>query len=281
MIAIKKKRSGIAYEYIWFAPRPDPLRALGFTIFAQCGHNGPVPGFIRRSFLTKIIDLNRSDEAILKDMARRTATDVKRARRENLPVRKVEDLDEFLAFFNALAPGMGMSRVGRAEFDNWGHETVALSASINGKVVAMHSYIVDHADGRARLLHSASTFRQQETSEDRAAVGRANRALHYEAMLYFKQQGIAKYDVGGFAKDSADPQMANIAKFKDSLGGAEVRESHYVSLPFYALQKLTRMASAASKLQSAGWRRGSQRPVPHAAAAVRDGIPARSTASNS
>ena len=250
MLVVKKKRGGIAYKYVWFADKPTLAQAFGFAIFAQCKYGQPLPGFSRRKFLTRMVDLQDSAEVILKNMSRRTAFDVKRAKREGVVVEEVKDMAEFLAFYNAFAAGKGMSTVTAGELANWGSNTVALAARIDGVAVAMHSYIVDPQDGRGRLLHSGSVFRQMASNEERSAIGRANRLLHYEAMLAFKAQGLTRYDMGGYAKDSPDPQLANIAKFKETLGGQEAREDHYISLPLLVLQSIAALTASARHLLS-------------------------------
>lgn len=256
MIVVKKRRSGIAYKYVWFAHKPVPLSGFGLAIYAQCKHDRPVPGFVRRPFCTKIVDLRACEADLLKNMSRRGAEDVKRAKREGVTLRIIDDAEEFLPFFNAFAAGKGLSPVTSDELAGWGREIVGLAAMVDGSPAAMHTYIVDRDDSRARLLHSASLFRQSASKEERAAIGRANRLLHYEAMLHFKAQGIVSYDLGGYAKDSADPQLANIAKFKDTLGGEVVREDHYVSLPLHMLQQLDDLLAHAKSWRLsdlAGW----------------------------
>jgi len=237
MIVVRKKRNSIPYRYVWFAPKPSPRDALDLVIFAQCKHDQPVLGFARRKFTTKIIDLRKSGEELLKGMSSRSGTEVRRARREGIEVREVEDVDEFVAFYNAFAVAKKLSTVSADELVNWRTETVALAAVLDGAALAMHSYIVDRGDSRARLLHSGGVFRSMISNEERAVAARANRLLHYEAMLRFKELGIEKYDLGGYAQDTLDPQLANIAKFKDTLGGEVVREDHYVSTPLYLIQR--------------------------------------------
>ena len=249
MIVIKKRRSAIPYKYIWFARKPETLRAVDLVIYAQCGHAHPCLGFIRRKFSTKIVDLQASGEELLKNMSRKGAFDVKRAMRDGVQVRDIGDVEEFLTFYNSFAPQKGLAPVGRDDLAGWGRQIAGLTATIDGVPAAMHTYVVDRDRSRARLLHSASLFRQAASAEERTSIGRANRLLHYQAMLRFKELGLAEYDLGGYAKDSPDPQLANIAKFKDTLGGREVREDHFVSLPLYVLQQL---GSLMSYVRSAG-----------------------------
>ena len=59
-----------------------------------------------------------------------------------------------------------------------------------------HSYIVDMEDKQVRLLHSCSSFRSEKLLAN--LIGRINKLLHWEDMIYFKKCGIRQYDWGEF-----------------------------------------------------------------------------------
>lgn len=84
-----------------------------------------------------------------------------------------------------------------------------------GEMIVFHSYICDAAD--ARLLHSASCFREE--SADQSMIGRANKRLHWEDMLYFKKKGLLRYDWGGIS-DFENPN--GIDEFKLKFGGDKI-----------------------------------------------------------
>lgn len=81
-----------------------------------------------------------------------------------------------------------------------------------GEMIVFHSYICDDKD--ARLLHSASCFREE--SADQSMIGRANKRLHWEDILYFKKKGLLRYDWGGIS-DFDNPN--GIDEFKLKFGG--------------------------------------------------------------
>lgn len=78
--------------------------------------------------------------------------------------------------------------------------------------LVLHSYVVDEKN--ARLLHSVSEFRNENV--DASLVGRANKRLHWEDILYFKQQGMITYDWGGI---SSIENPNGIDTFKMKFGG--------------------------------------------------------------
>ncbi len=84
-----------------------------------------------------------------------------------------------------------------------------------GEMLVFHSYICDATD--ARLLHSASCFREE--SADQSMIGRANKRLHWEDILYFKKKGLLRYDWGGIS-DFDNPN--GIDEFKLKFGGQKI-----------------------------------------------------------
>ena len=84
-----------------------------------------------------------------------------------------------------------------------------------GEMLVFHSYICDATD--ARLLHSASCFREE--SADQSMIGRANKRLHWEDILYFKKKGLLRYDWGGI---SDFDNTNGIDEFKLKFGGQKI-----------------------------------------------------------
>ncbi len=97
---------------------------------------------------------------------------------------------------------------------------VSIGKLPTGKECVYHVYIV--GNGIARLLHSVSMFRDYESSDERNAVGRANRNLHYEDMINLKKLKVDVYDWGGYSESE---KFKSISRFKASFGG-EVKEIH-------------------------------------------------------
>ena len=249
MLTLKKQRFGISYDYIWFAQQPSTKNALRRVVYMQCPNSGSAPGYLRQLFYTMMIDLQQEPEAILSATSRSTSYQIKRAIREGVTLEPVTDLAEFVSFYNEFARTKDRSKLTELDLFGWRRDTVGFAAMSEGQPLAMHTYIVDSELGRARLLHSASHFRTSDDTGIRNAVGRANRFLHYATILEFKDQGLIQYDMGGFAKDSKDPTLQAIARFKSGFGGEIVREDGFVSIPMHILQLCGRAAQRFRKLR--------------------------------
>jgi hypothetical protein len=128
------------------------------------------------------------------------------------------DLARFRAFFDAFAAQKSLAPSDGA----WlaaacaARQLALLAAIKDGEALVWHAYLRSAAT--AGLHHSASWFRQGDGAY-RALVGRANRWLHWRAMLWFRDAGMRGYDWGGVFDDESTPERAGINRFKRSFGG--------------------------------------------------------------
>src|SRR5258708_34882227 len=90
------------------------------------------------------------------------------------------------------------------------HQLVLTAALRDGEALVWHAYLIS---GKAAWLHhSGACFRDKE-NDYRALVGRANRWLHWQDVLRFKEMGMARYDWGGLFEDESSPERAGINGF--------------------------------------------------------------------
>ncbi len=231
MIDLQVRSAPLRYNVHWFHERPRPRTAIGLTLYMQCRCVEDTPGFVRRPFATKLIDLTANEESLLANCRHNTAYEIKRARREDIRFALEPRFDMFVSVFNEFARVSGLVPLTRSALDDYGDHITITQATLHEEPLVMHCYLVDRQASRARLLYSASTFHHTEESAKRYLIGRANRFLHFEDMLYFKRCGLHVYDLGGYAVDTTDPKRQAINRFKDGFGGTLKGESHFVSLP--------------------------------------------------
>ena len=126
-------------------------------------------------------------------------------------------LEQFYSMYNQMYSEKGMSGiyVNHKEIEAYiEYGSLFLTcAYVDEKPVVFHSYIGN--DNRVRLLHSCSEFRNLDNAR-RNAIGRANKYLHWEDMLYFKSLGTRAYDWGGV---TSFENLNGIDKFKMAFGG--------------------------------------------------------------
>jgi hypothetical protein len=179
-------------------------------------------------FYTLCINLNEDEETIFSRFEKNTKYKINRAKnRDKIITQTLDPQSEkirFKDFYNAFAASKGLSPLGEKEIDLLiAHDMFVIrSASWNNETIVYHSYIT--SNGRARLAHSASFFRESLDSSYRNMIGRANRLLHWDDMVYFKILGLSLYDLGGISMDSANKETAAINQFKECFGGFVVKE---------------------------------------------------------
>ena len=180
---------------------------------------------MQRSLLT---DLTKSKDELLNQITSKNFKyEIRRSNRDEITVKyyTAQDilknpllLDKFKICYDQMFAEKGKSTKLNLEALKRYAEESALIISVvyfDEEPVVFHSY-VDGKD-RVRFFHSCSTFRSDR--EYAQLIGRANKRLHWEDWLYFKDKGYVEYDWGGvFAFDSDD----GIDKFKRTFGGKPV-----------------------------------------------------------
>jgi hypothetical protein len=176
-------------------------------------------------FYTLKIDLTKSPDEIFRAFARNTRAQIRKSvdlddfRFDFLERPGSAELDEFVAFYDAFADSKQLPRLHLPRV--LGHlESGFLSLT---RVVGQGRTLVWHANVRYQthvgMMFSASHWRTEDSPESRKMIGRANRRLHWEELLHFKQQGHHSYDFGGWYEGSADQQKLLINRFKEEFGG--------------------------------------------------------------
>ena len=107
--------------------------------------------------------------------------------------------------------------------------------------LVMHANIIDQDLKRVHMFRSASHFRTVSDERKRGLIGRMNRFLHFEDMIYAKKMNMLKYDFGGYAINTDDKELLDINKFKDGFGGKLKRESNYLPYPIWLWRRLKRL----------------------------------------
>lgn len=176
-----------------------------------------------------ISDLSGNLEDIFNAFTPTVRNEIRRAEREGIVCEQYESQDlvdhqELIDHFSKMYSGMYRQKGINAVLPLNAIEAYIRDrcfsltvAKLNDEVCVYHSYI--RGESISRLLHSCSEFRAEDNTK-RNAIGRANKLLHYNDMLYLKNKGIIRYDWGGIASFE---QPNGIDKFKMSFGGSPIQ----------------------------------------------------------
>lgn len=236
MVVINKRRFGLRYAEIWF---PDEsffdIKADIFRL--HCAENTSLlPQKYWEKHKTLLTDLKQSEET-LRNVAinKSVAYEIRRSENDALRVKYFtsEDIlenDEILTTFAQTYDQMYKSKGLDIQLDK---TTVFRCAQVKALLlsvtyvcdtpVVFHSYICDK--NKVILWHSCSTFRDGDKTYANV-ISRANKRLHWEDWIYFKNTGRSEYDWGGVFAFSSEN---GIDRFKQSFGG--VPHEYFTSIP--------------------------------------------------
>ena len=229
MISISRRIFGVPVTEKWFAQTISTIDHFSPCIYTQCSDNSWHAGFSRSEFATKIVDISVTENNLFALLDKGTQYEIRRAKRDGVRSEPCANWAEFISFYNVFASLNGRSPLTWSDLLQLARHAQLFHAVYGGDVLVMHMYLLDFSLKRCRLLYSASHFRDKDNNEVRALMGRANRHLHWNAMLHFKSLGFVTYDMGGYAINPTTEALVGINKFKDGLGGILVMESHYIS----------------------------------------------------
>lgn len=178
---------------------------------------------------TLVIDLENEPDDIFISFHRQNKQKIKRAQREgyqhevlNSPTSS--EISAFIDFFQAFALWKGIALLPENRFKRSaeaGVISITWMRDENQIPLCGHAYL--HDGNSVSMIHSAS-HRVGKDSSQRNRIGRANRLLHWENILYYRHIGVKWYDFSGIFIDPLKEQEQNINEFKRSFGGQEVDE---------------------------------------------------------
>jgi hypothetical protein len=216
---------GAVYGEVWYDEEPSGAPRVDIVLYRQ--RQAPIADAQTTLFLSLVTDLTVEEGAITDKFNKDCRYEIRRAEtKDGLRMEFIADpesrLDEFGAFYDAFARERSLGPSDR----QWliaackARQLALTSASRNGETLVWHAYVM--CGKAARLQYSGSCFRNRE-SDYRALVGRANRWLHWNDMLRFKEMRIKRYDWGGMFENESVPEHAGINTFKKGFGGQPER----------------------------------------------------------
>ena len=234
----QKKKAGLRIADIWFNDGEEPSFACDIRRYHYV-RSLPSRCASPERLYTILIDLSRDEDALLSELDKTTKYQAKRAKERDdvrtetfisLGDKSREKLDQYIDFFNEFAKSKDRGLIDLADLESF-HEagTLCVRSVIDNKsgtTLSMHCNVV--SDGKARLHQSSSHVRGSDDADFRSLVGRANRFLHWDDILYFKGLGISFYDFGGWYGGTEDQEKLAINKFKEAFGGTKTEEFSYL-----------------------------------------------------
>jgi len=223
---------------IWFS---NIIERSFLTVYYQSSYCRKIFGMISKKFYTKIIDLTANEADIYNNFDKATKQQIRIAGGEGIIITENYNINQIIAFYNNFAKSKKINLLDEESIRNNPYKLFTI-AKIHDETLVCHLCLIDKSKGRVRILNSGSNI----TSE-RALIGRANRFLHYQNMIHFKNLGFSEYDLGGYAFNTKNSCLKGINFFKDSFGGKLIMEYHYypilIWIVFFIKEKIGKVVN--------------------------------------
>lgn len=207
---------------VWFdqTPTSEVVDVMTFEQRAE-----PLQGAACTPFHTRVIDLSPDSEIVLSGFSKSNRYKIRRGGREGLELEhwfppEFPVVEQFCDFYDDFAALKGQSSIYRDKLmamARCGVLDLSCARDAEGEAIVWHAHV--RTCSRARLLYTASLYRDSSDSGYRNMIGRANRYLHWQDMLRYKDDGVAQYDVGGWYVGDSDQEKLHINQFKAEFGG--------------------------------------------------------------
>lgn len=183
-----------------------------------------------QEFHTLLIDLSSTKEEIWSRIYHRTQTEITSFQNNNKFEHKVFNpvpQKNFAEHLQLLEKFTSIRKIRKPEKERllaYNKEGILLISSImsDTEIHCVNFYRV--TEQRAVNLHSFTTQELKTNDHSSSFFGKAHRTLHWLDMLYFKENGIAKYDFGGWYDGNKDESLLHINQFKEQFGGEKIKE---------------------------------------------------------
>ena len=208
-------------------------------IYLQSDCKMHLPLFIRKPFPTMLVDLKKSEQELWVQYGSHARRNIRRAMKDNLATRFDQNYQPVRELFKETAAEKGLRGLDEALMQGKQAYCVSHVFAPDGRRLAAHFYDLDEEQGIARLGFNASAYRSYDEGDpNRYLCGRANRYLFHQDFLYFRNKGYAVYDFGGYERESSNPEMASVNRFKAPFNGEIVQQYNYYPLWYYLLRQV-------------------------------------------
>lgn len=181
---------------------------------------------IHRRALHLCIDLRKSEEALMKEMSKKTSYKIRRALRDDVVVSyvchpDVHAVKEFARFYDAFAEAKGIESCKQEKLMALIEKdmlTITYVKYLDGRTLAA-SVTITNKNTAIGLFNASGRFLHQDISGQ--VISRANRYLHWCEILHFKNLGYETFNMMGLTLDKENTDMSKISEFKRSFGGED------------------------------------------------------------
>lgn len=207
------------YRLVVYANKVNRWDFLRFACYSSLRSDKVPAFFVKEIRSTVCIDLSLSEDDLLMGMKSNTRNEIRKGIRDGYLFELSDNVNEFVKYYNEFAEEKGLDKIGELSVKKY-DKYIITKCLFDNHILAMHVSILDNTNHIARLLYSASL--RLQVNVDRKSISIANRFLHYQELLYFRDIGLKQYDFAGICEDEKNKELFGIGQFKKGFGGTVV-----------------------------------------------------------
>jgi hypothetical protein len=228
MLLIKRKKSLLTIGEVFFPDQSENVKINNCDILIVTQKAIETEG--SKKYNTLHIDLTKNEDILKSELKKNTRNEISRCeKKDDLKVSITDrptssQLSNFIKFYNIFSKFRKLPDANKDKLislQNKNGLALGMMENAVGDVLVMHAYIISNK--RARLLYSASLHVNICDKQKKSLIGRSNRRLHWEEMIFYKRKMFDIYDFGGLSL-SDSKTLYQIDKFKLGFGGEIVTE---------------------------------------------------------
>jgi lipid II:glycine glycyltransferase (peptidoglycan interpeptide bridge formation enzyme) len=253
MFITEKKYSRIKIINIFFAEEPETenIPDCDVIIYHTYKNWGDVEGFDRIQYPTTTIDLSQDLDEIWRKFHRQHKRHIRRAMQNGTTVSASDNFEEFHGIYKKFlkqknyADPSGLNIPSLKFMEKY---CTLFIAENHGEFLAGNLYF--HDKDNALLAYGAYLISENTINKNKLSTD-ASCYLQWEAMKYFKNLNVTRYDLGGLDSDEMDIhyQMPPLNYYKLSFGGDVITQYEYRKFNTHLKKLLFRSWSFFTNLQ--------------------------------
>jgi lipid II:glycine glycyltransferase (peptidoglycan interpeptide bridge formation enzyme) len=230
MLVTEREFGIFKIKHLFFAEEPVNVSKCDVITYHTYKDWGDINGYKKTMGPTTVIDLSRDTDTVWNNIKRQHKRHILRAQKNGTQVTISKNFEEFHKnyrkflhqrnFGDPLGFGIPSSKF----MEKYG---ILFIAQIDDETCGENFYI---HDDRNALLTSSAYLNAGNNSDMKKKITDSNCYLHWEAMQYFKNKDIVRFDLGGLGSDEIiiDNKMHGLNYFKLSFGGEVIYHYKYM-----------------------------------------------------
>lgn len=207
--------------YSWFE-RPFDVADVSIATFF-CYESLDIPGFTRTELPTTCIDVTKPTEEIWEGLRKKFIREqIDHGLRRGIQASLCTDIQSFYNIYTNLNKRLSLPIV---PLDMLSAVGIVFVSEFNGLPVSGAAAI---GDGHTlRLWIMASERLSSNEILTKQLIGEANRIVLWSMIVWAKEQGYKRFDLGGVESDGSTKKVQSIATFKEGFGGEHTYSYYY------------------------------------------------------